>query len=151
MVNYSSMEAVHRSYGPLEPIGPSAPVTRRRIPYAARNLALATLGVVVIGGSLGFYLRPETGPEPARGGPAGPLVEPASSEGLEITVADREGRQPPSAAAVVTEAAPPRSPSEIDVSALLALRPPPDVPLTELAPIEPLVSPAVYGAAPPPS
>ena len=55
MVNYSRMEPVWRSYGPLEPIGPSASTPRR-----GKRVALAGVAVVLAGGAaLGAYLEPD--------------------------------------------------------------------------------------------
>ncbi|HEX8569908.1 MAG TPA: hypothetical protein VF699_08310 [Caulobacteraceae bacterium] len=100
MVNYNRMEDVPRAYGPLEPIGPTrlerrregfAPPPGRRRSYAARNFVMGATAVVLAGGALGFYFRPDLGEEPARGGPVGAPPEPASGEGVEIMVAEGPG------------------------------------------------------------
>jgi uncharacterized protein YecT (DUF1311 family) len=55
MVNYAKMEPVWRSYGPLEPIGPSASKSKR-----GKRVALAGVAVVLAGGAgLGAYLKPD--------------------------------------------------------------------------------------------
>ena len=97
MVNYNRMEDVPRAYGPLEPIGPTrlerrgaihAPAPGRRRSYATRNLVVGTAAVVMMGGALGLYFRPDFTEEPPRGGPVGVPPEPASGEGVDIMVAD---------------------------------------------------------------
>jgi hypothetical protein len=55
MVNYAKMEPVWRSYGPLEPIGPSASKSKH-----GKRVALAGVAVVLTAGAaLGAYLKPD--------------------------------------------------------------------------------------------
>ena len=84
MVNYARMETVWRSYGPLEPIGPSAP--KRRL---GRKAAVSLASILVIcggGAALGAYLRPnlDIGTPSLGAGEtaqvATPVVEPAAEQ-----------------------------------------------------------------------
>lgn len=76
MVNYSQMESVWRSYGPLDPIGSEAPKARSsRAPLIVAGVA----GVCVAGALGGLYLRPDLGAA-AASSPA-----PGVSQGPEIT------------------------------------------------------------------
>lgn len=58
MVNYSQMESVWRSYGPLDPIASEAPKARRS---PAPLIAAGVAGVCVAGALGGLYLRPDLG------------------------------------------------------------------------------------------
>lgn len=81
MVNYARMETVWRSYGPLEPIGPSVSRSRRRRPGKAAAAGLAA--VCVAGAGAGLYLRPELTSPPAQASvPAerGPIVRVSDPE-----------------------------------------------------------------------
>jgi hypothetical protein len=75
MVNYARMETVWRSYGPLEPIGPSKPKSRRPV-----KATIAGLVVVCLAGAAGIYFRPdlEAAEAPTRAAP--PLVRADSGE-----------------------------------------------------------------------
>jgi uncharacterized protein YecT (DUF1311 family) len=49
---------------------------------------MGAAAVVMVGGAMGLYFRPDLGEEPARGGPVGAPPEPASGEGVDILVAE---------------------------------------------------------------
>jgi hypothetical protein len=84
MVNYSRMEDVWRSYGPIEPVGDEGRPRRRAAGVAVFGLAT----VVGAGAVLGLYLRPEgDSRERARSEPAAQVAaaEPEPQLAAEVT------------------------------------------------------------------
>lgn len=62
MVNYSRMEDVWRSYGPLDPIGPSG--AARKHSRSKRIVVLGLAAVCGVAAALGLYLRPDLSARP---------------------------------------------------------------------------------------